>query len=68
MGLSIAHQVLRREPQRKVVVLEKARNVGEGSTGAGTCMKPWSPAAPFSQCPPCHGTARRVGRDKDPWH
>lgn len=37
MGLSIAHQIARRDP-RRIVLLEKALNVGEGSTGASCAI------------------------------
>lgn len=37
MGLSIAHQIARRA-SRRIVVLEKAPNVGEGSTGASCAI------------------------------
>ena len=37
MGLSIAHQISRRDP-RRIVILEKALNVGEGSTGASCAI------------------------------
>ena len=37
IGLSIAHQIARRDP-RTIVVLEKALNVGEGSTGASCAI------------------------------
>jgi len=37
IGLSIAHQISRRDP-RRIVVLEKARNVAEGSTGASCAI------------------------------
>jgi sarcosine oxidase subunit beta len=37
IGLSIAHQISRRD-RRRIVVLEKARNVGEGSTGASCAI------------------------------
>jgi len=37
IGLSIAHQISRRDP-RRIVVLEKALNVGEGSTGASCAI------------------------------
>ena len=37
MGLSIAHQISRRDP-RRIVILEKAFNVGEGSTGASCAI------------------------------
>jgi glycine/D-amino acid oxidase-like deaminating enzyme len=37
MGLQIAHQISRRDP-RKIVILEKAPNVGEGSTGASCAV------------------------------
>lgn len=37
MGLSIAHQIARRDPMR-IVILEKALNVGEGSTGASCAI------------------------------
>ena len=37
MGLSIAHQIARRD-RRRIVVLEKALNVGEGSTGASCAI------------------------------
>jgi sarcosine oxidase subunit beta len=37
IGLSIAHQISRRNP-RRVVVLEKAANVAEGSTGASCAI------------------------------
>lgn len=37
MGLSIAHQIARRD-RRRIVILEKALNVGEGSTGASCAI------------------------------
>lgn len=37
IGLSIAHQISRRD-DRRIVVLEKARNVAEGSTGASCAI------------------------------
>lgn len=37
MGLQIAHQISRRDP-RSIVVVEKAPNVGEGSTGASCAV------------------------------
>lgn len=37
MGLQIAHQISRRDP-RSIVVIEKAPNVGEGSTGASCAV------------------------------
>jgi sarcosine oxidase, subunit beta len=37
MGLSVAHQISRRHPSR-IVILEKAPNVAEGSTGASSAI------------------------------
>ena len=37
MGLSIAHQISRRDDS-SIVVLDKALNVGEGSTGASCAI------------------------------
>jgi sarcosine oxidase subunit beta len=37
MGLQIAHQISRRDP-RSIVILDKAPNVGEGSTGASCAI------------------------------
>lgn len=37
IGLSIAHQISRRDP-RRIVILEKAANVAEGSTGASSAI------------------------------
>jgi glycine/D-amino acid oxidase-like deaminating enzyme len=37
VGLSIAHQISRRDPSR-IVILEKAANVAEGSTGASSAI------------------------------
>jgi len=37
IGLSIAHQISRRD-KRRIVVLEKAANVAEGSTGASCAI------------------------------
>lgn len=37
VGLSIAHQISRRDP-RRIVILEKAPNVAEGSTGASSAI------------------------------
>jgi glycine/D-amino acid oxidase-like deaminating enzyme len=37
IGLSIAHQISRRDP-RRIVILEKAANVAEGSTGASCAI------------------------------
>jgi glycine/D-amino acid oxidase-like deaminating enzyme len=37
IGLSIAHQISRRDP-RRIMILEKAANVAEGSTGASSAI------------------------------
>lgn len=37
MGLSIAHQISRRQPAR-ITILDKAANVGEGATGASSAI------------------------------
>ena len=37
MGLSIAHQISRRD-NSSIVILDKAPNVGEGSTGASCAI------------------------------
>ena len=38
MGLQIAHQITRRSDDHRIVILEKAANVGEGSTGASCAI------------------------------
>jgi sarcosine oxidase subunit beta len=37
VGLSVAHQISRRDP-RRIIVLDKASNVAEGSTGASSAI------------------------------